>query len=82
MAAKTEPAGCLEKEGLFNLTGDQTYDRQVGICYLNGEGIGRSLIAAGLARDCPKYSGGMYQSAEKAGNVREKLKEYKLPGYC
>ena len=40
------------------MTGAKTYDRFVGTCYLDGEDIGIAMIAAGMALDCPRYSGG------------------------
>lgn len=47
------------------LNGDRTYDRWVGVCYdRNGTDIGAAVIAAGLARDCPRYSGGRYRPFE------------------
>ena len=43
------------------LTGAKTYDRWVGTCYgAKGENISARVIGAGLARDCPRYSGGRY----------------------
>lgn len=59
------------------LDGTKTYDRVVGICYLDGQDIGEAVIAAGLARDCPRYSGGRYRSAERP--VAQSLT---FPGYC
>ena len=60
------------------LNGKKTHDRYVGICYLKGEDIGMVVIKGGLALDCPRYSGGQYQAAEKA----EARRRIKLPGYC
>lgn len=49
------------------LDGNRTHDRWVGVCYLrSGEDIGALAIAAGMARDCPRYSGGRYQRFETA----------------
>ena len=60
------------------LDGTKTYDRWVGICYLNGQDIGATLIGAELALDCPKFSGGRYAEVERQGApVR-----IKLPPYC
>ena len=61
-----------------DMNGNKTHDRYVGICYLKGEDIGMAVIKAGLALDCPRYSGGRYQAAEKA----EARRRIKLPGYC
>ena len=60
------------------LSGEKTYDRRVGTCYLEGEDIGATIIKEGLALDCPRYSGGLYAVAESA----EARKVIKLPEYC
>ena len=60
------------------LNGQKTYDRFVGTCYLGGKDIGISIIEAGLALDCPRYSGGRYGDFEQPA-VREIIE---LPGYC
>lgn len=53
------------------LTGKKTYDRWVGTCYdKSGEDIGALAIAAGKARDCPRYSGGKYSEFETADSLR------------
>ena len=43
-----------------DLTQERTHGRRVGCCYRDGEDIAEALIRAGLARDCPRYSGGRY----------------------
>jgi micrococcal nuclease len=48
------------------LNEEKTYDRFVGVCFLDGEDINGSIIQAGLALDCPKYSNGRYKVAEVA----------------
>jgi len=52
------------------LDGTRTYDRRVGICY------------RGVARDCPRYSGGRYAQAERraAANGATIAEVYALPG--
>ena len=60
------------------LNGEKTYDRFVGTCYLGGKDIGILVIEAGLALDCPRYSGGRYAVSEIA-TAREQIK---LPSYC
>lgn len=52
------------------LTGAKTYDRWVGTCYLGEADIAALAISAGLARDCPRYSGGKYSSFETAESRR------------
>jgi micrococcal nuclease len=49
------------------LTGEKTYDRFVGTCYIEGKDIGISVIEVGLALDCPRYSGGRYAVYEMVG---------------
>jgi micrococcal nuclease len=66
------------------LDGTHTYDRCAGVCYLDGRDIAEALVSAGLARDCPRYSGGRYaaieaQAAADGATIRE---SYRLPGYC
>ncbi|MBT4627600.1 MAG: thermonuclease family protein, partial [Rhodospirillales bacterium] len=83
-----EPLGSQSKAFMVNLvdgknvrcelTGAKTYDRLVGTCYLDGEDIGIAVIAAGLALDCPRYSGGRYAEVE----VAEAREAIVLPGYC
>lgn len=60
------------------LDGSKTHDRFVGICYLDEQDIGASLIANGLALDCPRYSGGRYTEYE----IARAAARMKLPGYC
>lgn len=59
------------------LDGTKTHKREVGICYVDGQDIAAAVIRAGLARDCPKFSGGRYRGIEKP----EAMKLY-LPDYC
>lgn len=65
------------KQVTCELNGARTYDREVGICYHNGRDIGAALIAAGLARDCPRYSEGRYRPYENS-----RSRSLRLPGYC
>jgi micrococcal nuclease len=60
------------------LNGEKSHDRFVGICYLQGKDIGAAVIKAGLALDCPRFSGGRYKAVEEA-SARGRIK---LPGYC
>lgn len=68
----------LHKRVRCELTGNKTHDRWVGVCYLAGVDIGRAVIAAGLALDCPKYSHGRYARDEVEGAAARMV----LPGYC
>ena len=59
------------------LTGAKTYDRWVGTCFgSNGENISAAVIGAGLARDCPRYSGGKYRKFETAQSRSRPMKSY------
>ena len=59
------------------LTGDKTYDRWVGTCFGGaGENISAAVIGAGLARDCPRYSGGKYRKYETARSRSRPMKSY------
>lgn len=64
------------------LNGNRTYDRWVGVCYIQREGqwtdIGAILIANGYALDCRRYSGGRYRSLEPRG-ARQRLRQAR---YC
>ena len=66
------------------LNGEQTHDRCVGVCYLDGADISAEMVAAGLARDCPRFSGGRYQQAEAQAVAAGATigRTYRLPGYC
>ena len=66
------------------LDGEHTHDRCVGICYLDGEDISEVMVRKGLARDCPRFSGGRYRTAEsQAANGGATIEAtYPLPGYC
>ncbi|MDA5093259.1 thermonuclease family protein [Aliiroseovarius sp. KMU-50] len=58
------------------LTGETSYDRLVGTCYLSDQtDIGAELIKAGLALDGGRFSHGKYRHLEPKG-VRKKLKFY------
>ncbi len=74
----------LGKEVRCELTGKATYDRCVGVCYLDGLNVEAELVRMGLARDCPRYSGGRYEEIEAqavAGGATIE-QTYTLPGYC
>lgn len=65
-----------------DLNGERTYDRWVGVCFIEHDGslvdIGAVLIANGHALDCRRYSGGRYRSLEPAG-ARSRLRQ---ANYC
>ena len=60
------------------LNGDRTYDRWVGVCYLDGQDIGAIAIANGFALDCRRYSGGRYRDLETPA-ARSRIQR---AGYC
>ena len=60
-----------------DLNGERSHDRRVGICYLDGHDIGAAIIGLGVARDCPRYSGGRYAAVE-----RPEAADLPLPAYC
>lgn len=60
-----------------DLTQERTHGRRVGWCYRQGQDIAEALIRAGLARDCPRFSGGRYAVAEQP-----EAAALPFPGYC
>ena len=60
------------------LNGERTYDRWVGVCYLNGQDIGAIAVANGHALDCRCYSGGRYRDLETPA-ARSRIRR---AGYC
>ena len=65
-----------------SLNGQKTYDRWVGVCYIEVDGqwsdIGAIVVANGHALDCRRYSGGRYRSLEPSG-ARQRLRQAR---YC
>jgi hypothetical protein len=47
-----------------SLNGERTHDRCVGVCYLEGVDISAEMVRRGVARDCPRFSGGRYRVIE------------------
>ena len=62
---------------ICTLTGERTHGREVGVCYREDRDIGAAVIAAGLARDCPRYSGGRYAGLEPPA-----ARALPFPDYC
>ena len=60
------------------LNGERTYDRWVGVCYLDGQDIGAVAVANGHALDCRRYSGGRYRDLETPA-ARSRIRR---AGYC
>jgi micrococcal nuclease len=74
----------IETRPRCELDGERTHDRCVGICYLHGEDISKIMVRGGLARDCPRFSGGRYAEAERRATAEGATigRTYRLPGYC
>ena len=70
-------AFALGKRARCDLTGERSFDREVAVCRIDGQDLGRVMVEAGLARDCPHFSGGRYEPFET-----ERSKRLPLPGYC
>ncbi|HAD86503.1 MAG TPA: nuclease [Rhodospirillaceae bacterium] len=60
------------------LNGERSHDRVIGVCFLDHLDIGGEVIKAGLALDCPRFSGGRYTNLETPAAH----KAIKLPPYC
>lgn len=60
-----------------SLTGEKTYNRQVGTCWVGATDVGAALIASGNARDCARYSAGRYAALEA-----KEARALPLPRYC
>jgi len=58
-------------------SGERSHRRVVARCFSGREDLARRLIQIGLARDCPRHSGGLYQKDETAASRR-----LPLPDYC
>jgi endonuclease YncB( thermonuclease family) len=59
-------------------TGERTHARVVARCEVDGQDLGRLVVAAGHALDCPRWSRYAYRALE-----RPSLAEvYRRPDYC
>jgi micrococcal nuclease len=89
-----EPGGTEARQAMIELVegqtvrceldGSSTRDRCAGVCYLDGRDIAEALVQRGLARDCPRFSGGRNavieaQAAADGATIR---RDYRLPEYC
>lgn len=85
LGTRTEDAGkkwmqklVLRKPVLCRLSGATTGDRYARTCYpSSGEDIAAMAVAAGLARDCPRYSKGRYRQVET-----DKSRSLPRSSYC
>ncbi len=69
------------------LTGERNHrnhDRCIGVCFLDGADVAAELVRAGVARDCPRFSGGRYadEELEAARDGADIAEAYRLPGSC
>jgi len=66
------------RPAICELTGERTWGRRrVGYCSVGGADLGEAIVRAGLARDCPRYSGGRYAEFEPAA-----ARTLSFPSYC
>jgi micrococcal nuclease len=65
------------RTAVCELTRERTWGRRVGYCSVGGTDLGEAIVRAGLARDCPRYSGGRYGAVEAA-----EARALPFPGYC
>lgn len=71
-------------ETICTLDGSKTWGLCVAICRMDGQDVAEALVSEGLARDCPRFSGGRYREAEQAAADQGAAigQIYSLPGYC
>jgi endonuclease YncB( thermonuclease family) len=62
-----------------SLTGERSYDRMIGTCYVCDADLTAAIISEGVCARCPRYDpGGRYVPAQReAGAWRGSM-----PGYC
>ena len=74
----------LDRYVVCYLDGTHARNRPVGVCYVDGLNVNLAQVAAGHARDCPRFSGGAYAEAEARARAagRDLSAIYDLPGYC
>lgn len=72
----------MQRQVTCRLTGEKTRGREVGTCEWDGVDIGRVVVREGLARDCPRFSGGRYARDEREAKNTGLLDAYLLPDYC
>lgn len=59
------------------VSSQRSHDRRIGTCYLDGTDLAILIIGAGLARDCPRHSGGRYTDFNTDAS-----KQLPLPDFC
>lgn len=93
-ARRTDPGGAAATDALrgwaegrtvrCDLDGTRTRGREVGVCHVDGMELNAALVEAGVARDCPRYSGGRYADREAAARAAgvDLSERYALPDDC
>ncbi|SEL00526.1 OmpA family protein [Pacificibacter marinus] len=66
-----QPIECL-------MSGERTFDRLVGVCFVDEIDIAGELVRAGLGLDCPSFSFGRYALLEQ----KSAQSSMELPSYC
>ena len=60
-----------------SLSGRNSYESYIGVCWIGAVDVGALLVLQGFARDCFRYSGGRYSALEP-----EPARYLPLPRYC
>lgn len=60
------------------LSAEPSYNRDVGVCFVNDVDIAGAVVAAGFGRDCTAFSSGRYAALEQD----EAKSMLPLPSYC
>lgn len=83
-ATEAMRAMALGRELRCELNGERSQERCVAVCYLHDVDIAEMTVLAGLARDCPRFSGGRYAEAEHQAAVEGARirRAYPLPEWC
>lgn len=68
-ASKTLADFIAEQTITCELTGEQSFDRVIGTCSVQGTDLGSFIVESGFGRDWPKFSGGKYAAAEKSARA-------------
>ena len=62
-------------------TGERNHDRWIGRCRIDERDLGEAMVRLGVARDCPRWSGGRYARAEREAASLIAAR-HPLPNYC
>ena len=78
MAAPSRPTRVSLLIAVCWLTGEQSFDRLEGVCFVDGRDIGAAVISEGVGLDCPAFGDGRYNAIESP----QLRLEMELPEYC